>query len=515
MPKLRTAGLTAVAAQNRRGAGKVSQSKMITSIFLLSIFLLATAALPLLAQTTSLTTTITTLVSFNGTDGVFPERMSLIQGVDGDYYGTALQGGTSDACGLYGCGTVFKVTSAGTLTTLHSFDSKDGAYPWGSLVLGTDGKFYGTTYGAAAGAKCKGVIGGCGTVFKITSAGTLTTLYTFADTDGNGPLGLVQGTDGDFYGTTNFGGTYDGGTVFKITSAGKLTTLYNFCTSKGCGQSAYPLAGLVQGTDGNFYGTTGGSISSACPLSCGTFFKITSSGTLTTLHTFAGSDGAVPHGVIQGTDGDFYGTTVDGGSSNKCGNGCGTVFKVTSSGTLTSLHSFCPTSGCSDGSYPDAGLVQASDGNFYGTTSYGGSSADGTVFKITSSGTLTTVKSLDSTNGAHPSAGLLQATNGDFYGTALNDGYYGDGTIYSLAEGLASFVATNPTSGKVKAAVTILGTDLSGATSVTFNGKAATFKVKSSTEITTTVPTGATTGTVEVKTSDGTLKSNVAFNVTK
>ncbi len=490
---------------------KIDLTKIIAVIFLFCIALTAAAS----SQDISNTTTFATLMSFNGTDGVFPERAALIQGFDGNFYGVAYDGGTSTACGIYGCGTVFKVTSAGKLTTLHSFDSTDGAYPVGTLVQGSNGDLYGTTYGGSAGGKCTGVIGGCGTVFKVTTGGTRTTLHKFGGTDGNGPTGLVQGTDGDFYGTTNFGGTYGGGTVFKITSGGTLTTLYSFCTSSGCTQNAYPLAALVQGTDGDFYGTTGGVVSSGCPLSCGTFFKITSSGTLTTLHTFDTTDGAIPHSVVQGSDGDFYGMTVDGGSSTFCANGCGTVFKVTSAGTLTTIYSFCPKSGCSDGSYPDSALVQGSDGKLYGTSSFGGAHKYGTAFKITTGGTLTTLHSFDSTDGSYPSAGLMQATSGEFYGTTLDGGYYGDGEIFSLDEGLAAFVETNPTSGKVKASVTILGTDLTGASSVTFNGTSATYTVKSSSEITTTVPTGATTGTVKVKTSSGTIDSIVEFTVTK
>ncbi len=470
------------------------------------------------AQTPS-STTYSTFINFDGTNGFYPQYMSLIQGFDGDLYGTSVDGGTSTACGLYGCGTVFKVTTGGTLTTLHNFTGSN-AYPYGSLVQGTDGILYGTTYGSATSTKCTGS-GGCGTVFKITTSGTLTTLHTFKGTDGYGPSGLIQATDGNLYGTTNYGGTYGGGTVFKVTTGGTLTTLYDFCTSSGCEQSAYPLAGLVQGTDGDLYGTTGGAITKSCPLGCGTFFKITTSGTLTTQHTFDGTDGYIPHGVIQATDGDFYGTTTDGGSSKSCANGCGTAFKVTSSGALTTLYNFCSKSGCTDGSYPIDALAQGIDGNFYGTASYGGTYDKGTIFKLTSSGTLTTLHSFESGKvdggwpGYTPGAGLAENTDGVFYGTTIQGGLYGGGTIYSLSTGLDPFLETNPTSGKVKAAVTIIGTDLTGATSVTFNGKSATFTVVSASEITTTVPTGATTGLVEVKTSSGTSTSNIVFTVTE
>jgi uncharacterized repeat protein (TIGR03803 family) len=176
---------------------------------------------------------------------------------------------------------------------------------------------------------------------------------------------------------------------------------------------------------------------------------------------------------------------------------------------LTTLHSFDFT----DGEFPYAGLVQATDGNFYGTTYEAGTNGDGTVFKITSAGILTTLHSFDITDGADLQAGLVQATNGNFYGTAASGGVHSFGIVFSLSVGLGPFVETEPTSGKEGAAVKILGTNLTGASSVSFNGKAAVFKVASSSEITTTVPTGATTGNVKVATPHGTLSSNVSFRV--
>ena len=172
-----------------------------------------------------------------------------------------------------------------------------------------------------------------------------------------------------------------------------------------------------------------------------------------------------------------------------------------------------------DGADPIGGLVQAADGNFYGTASGGGGENVGTVFEITSGGTLTMLYSFCSvtncTDGNGPHAGLVQATDGNFYGTTYAGGTPGEGTVFSLSKGLGPFVETHPTSGKVGAKVRILGTDLTGATSVTFNGTAATFTVVSKSEITTTVPTGATTGKVKVVTPSRTLSSNVPFRVTK
>jgi uncharacterized repeat protein (TIGR03803 family) len=463
--------------------------------------------------------TFTTLVNFNKTDGWAPYLGSLVQGTDGNLYGTTGLGGTGNS------GTVFRVTPDGVLTSIYKFCSQprcaDGSGPYAGLLLATDGNFYGGT--------AQGGPNSAGTIFRITSAGVLTTLYSFcsqpACADGNGSYaGLIQGTDGNFYGTAGAYGTNDLGTVFRLTSGGKLTTLHTFTGADGS------LPGsLLQATDGNFYGTTPlGGASSACGgvfLGCGTIFKITSGGTFTVLHNFlGGASGNRPQdGLIQGADGNLYGTTLEGGTviSGSCTWGCGTVFKITTSGTFTKLHNF----DAADGSYPTSPLFLATDGNFYGTASAGGASTAcstlgcGTVFAMTPAGALTALHSFDSTDGMTPDAGLMQATNGILYGTTSSGGnnlacdFAQCGTVFSLDMGLAKFVETVPTSGKTGAKVIILGNNLTGATAVTFNGTAATFKIVSATEITTTVPLGATTGLVKVTKPAGTLSSNVAFRV--
>ena len=204
-----------------------------------------------------------------------------------------------------------------------------------------------------------------------------TTLANFDETNGSDPTSaLVQGSDGNFYGTTGAGGNYDDGTVFKMTPAGTLTTLYSF---QGGSDGAYPFAGLVQGMDGNFYGTTYRGGNPACSgQGCGSVFMITPSGTLTTLHRFDDLDGQAPRGgLMQASDGNFYGTTEWGGGPRWCNengwDGCGTVFRITPSGTLTTLHNFDLT----DGESPVSALIQASDGNLYGTTWAGGSAGFG------------------------------------------------------------------------------------------------------------------------------------------
>jgi uncharacterized repeat protein (TIGR03803 family) len=463
------------------------------------LLLWAAGAVALPAQT------FTTLHSFAGTDGATPEA-GLVQGIDGNFYGTTTFGGAGAD------GTVFMITLGGRLTTLHSFDGTDGDRPAAGLVLGTSGDFYGTTNG--------GGTSDYGTIFSFTTSGTLKTLHSFDNTDGAYPVAaLVQGNDKELLGTTALGGPTRGccGTIFKIAPRGYLTTLYVF-GHRGHGNE--PLAGLIRATDGRFYGTTyGGGANGA-----GTVIKFTAGGTPMTLHTFDRIDGALPYaGLVQATDGNLYGTTEYGGANN-----LGTVFKITPKGTLTTLYNFCSQTNCADGTYPQAALVQGSDGNFYGTTEGGGANGEGTLFSIAAGGKLTTIHSFctqtNCTDGANPVAALVQATDGNFYGTAYDGGAerscmvgygYGSGcgTIFSLSVGLGPFVETQPTSGTVGTAVNILGTDLTDATSVTFSGTAATFTVKSKSEITTTVPTGATTGTVQVVTPGRTLSSNVPFRV--
>jgi uncharacterized repeat protein (TIGR03803 family) len=377
------------------------------------VFLLwAAAAIALPAQT------LTTLHSFDDTDGWEPAA-GLIKGTNGNLYGATTRGGTDNA------GTIFEITPSGTLTTLLNFDKTDGNEDFGNLVLGTDGNFYGTTELGGAHSD--------GTIFKITPSGTLTTLHSFDSTDGAQPrAGLVQGTNGNFYGTTEFGGkgascTGNCGTLFEITPNGTLTTLYNFCSITGCKDGCYPNGNLIVGANGNLYGTT---------LQCGTtqydgtVFEITPSGKLTTLFSFDGKDGASPYGaLVLATNGNFYGTTTGGGAKDD-----GTVFEITPSGTLTTLYSFCAETKCTDGKTPYGGLIQGTNGNFYGTTQAGGANNYGSIFEVTISGTLSILHSFDSTDGAQPYAGLVQGTNGDLYGTTFFGGANNDndGTVFRL-----------------------------------------------------------------------------------
>ena len=299
-----------------------------------------------------------------------------------------------------------------TLTTLHSFTGgSDSAVPVAGLVQGSDGNFYGTANGG-------GQSGDFGSVFRITPAGLLTTLHAFAGgTEGAAPVGpLVQGRDGNFYGTTASGGAEGIGTVFRITPTGALTNLYSF-TYGSDSPISRPQSGLVLGNDGNFYGTTSN-------LLAGTVFQITPAGVLTTLHTFSDSDGFAPNGLLLASDGNFYGTAAAGED-----NGNGTVFQITPAGVLTVLHRF----NFGDGFYAEGSLVQGSDGNFYGATNQGGANALGTVFQVTPAGALTTLHSFNGSDGEYPVAGLVQGSDGNFYGTTEGDGSTGYGTIFQLS----------------------------------------------------------------------------------
>jgi len=455
-----------------------------------------------------------TLLSFEGSDGYLPVG-GLAQGTDGSLYGTTSSGGDFNCNPPRGCGTVFRISRGGIEKVLHIFGGGDGAYPAATPILATDGSFYGTTENGGPSSGACPV--GCGTIFRMTPNGELETLSSFGYGDGAYPVGgLAQANAGTFYGTTSTGGSNGWGTVFEVTSAGMLTTLYNFCGQANCLDGALPVAGLVRAMDGNFYGTT----ASGGVHGVGTVFKVTTAGSFTVLASV--NDGYYANGLIQATNGNLYGTTQLGDQCFPAG-GCGTVFQVTLTGDFTTIYNFCVQSfdNCTDGANPYAGLVQADDGNFYGTTYFAGVGGGGTIFGITPGGSLTTIHSFCSgspcPNGAYPADALVQATNGKFYGTTEYGGTdscnSGCGTVFSLSTGLPPFVSFVQAWGKVGQTGVILGQGFTGTTSVSLNGTPAVFTVKSDTFLEATVPAGATTGYVTVNTPSGTLTSNVPFNV--
>lgn len=355
----------------------------------------------------------------------------LFKAADGNFYGTMSTGGTFGSAG-----TVWRMSQGGTLTTLANFynntnSTLSGNNPQASLVQGADGNFYGTTN--------TGGLNGSGTIFKMTPAGQITILVSLNSGSvplGSNPIaGLTLGSDGNFYGVTQGGGSSSAGTIFKVTPAGVFTTLVSFTGTTGSFLGSSPRAALTLGADGNFYGTTATGGASGF----GTIFKVTSAGVLTTLVQFSGTSGSylgsTPIGaLVQGTDGTLYGTTSLGGASN-----LGTAFKVTTTATFTSLASFSGTAGSALGSSPKGALVQMPDGNFYGTTQSGGVGGFGTVFSITPAGTLTTLVNFTGSTGAAvgttPQGALVAGTDGALYGTTNSGGLNNVGSIFKVTTG--------------------------------------------------------------------------------
>lgn len=341
---------------------------------------------------------------------------------------TMIQGTNGDFYGIT-ANSIFKMTPQGLLTTLTNMSftaGESGVYPVGDLIQGNDGNYYGArSYYTGSNS--------AGMIFKMTSGGSLTILTNFVETNGlvgfGAPQGLTQGNDGNFYGTMAWGldSPYVG-SIFKITPEGILTTLVNFNSTN---QGAFPNSPPIQANDGNFYGTTpeGGDNSLGSGGGGGTIYKMTSDGSLTTPVIFEGTNGAVPiGGLVQANDGNLYGTSAFGGLYDK-----GTIFRLTTNGVLTTLFNFNGT----NGTRPVTTLIQASDGNFYGTTTEGGI-GDGTVFKMTLNGTLTTLVTFHGTNGSAPSGSLVEASDGNLYGTTSEGGNlsvnypYGDGTVFKI-----------------------------------------------------------------------------------
>jgi uncharacterized repeat protein (TIGR03803 family) len=433
----------------------------------------------------------------NNTSGITNDSF-LAQGPDGALYDADWSNGN------YNSGSVYTISLTGDFALLYSFCAEGGSClatgsnPEGGVTLGSDGNFYGTTYGGGAN--------NYGTVFKITPAGKLTTLYSFvgAYADGNNPTYPVfQASNGDFYGVASSGGEYDNGTFFKITSSGSYTNLASFhCSVDGCTPNL-----PVQGTDGNFYGTThNGGPNSGC---CGTVYKSTAAGNITVLYTFPGGEGSPVGQLVEGSDGNFWGVT----------NGvpfisAGELFKVSPSGDFTVVHTF---SGVGDAGVPVSGLIDGSDGNLYGVTNAGGSANVGAIYNVNpSTGDETVLYSFCSTpscpGGYGPGPVLLQDTNGTFYGNTEGSSD-GGSWFFSFDTGLGPFVRTLTQSGEVGAIVTFLGQGFTGATAVEFGGVEAQFKVVSGTELEAAVPAAGATGPVSVVTPGGKLTALRNFKV--
>jgi len=389
--------------------------------------------------------TFSVLYAFRGKHGLAPEG-DLILDHSGNVYGTTAGGGNATACGVSGCGVVFKLKRSGGETILYDFaGGSDGAAPQGRLVRDKSGNIYGTT--------SDGGDFGWGTIYKLDKSGVETVLYTFTGgTDGGFPVAnLLRDGEGNLYGTTFNGGDLtacDGqgcGVVFKLDAMGVYSVLYTFT---GGADGANPAAGLVRDGLGNLYGTTyaGGNLSICNFRGCGVVFKVRPTGKEIVLHTFMlGTDGGNPDnsGLVRDSAGNFYGTTANGGNISHCGGGgCGVIFKLDASGNnFTVVYDFV---GKTQGNHPFSGVILDEAGNFYGTTYMGGSrlcednEGCGTVFKVDSAGNYTKLYTFTGmTDGAYP-GGLAMDATGALYGTTLLGGDlshchgYGCGVVFKV-----------------------------------------------------------------------------------
>ncbi len=450
--------------------------------------------------------TPTTIYTFAGGGPANPQNNSVAQGRDGNFYFTT-------CIPLSINSVMFNISPSGTLNTVYV--PTNCSY---GVTLGTDGNLYSTT------GNNDGAGGLYGSVYKVTPTGTATTLHTFTNgADGSYPYWPpIQGTNGVFYGTTQ--AQIANSTAYSVTSSGTFTTLHTFTGSDG-----QNVNGLVQGMDGNFYGSS----QSGGANNLGVVFKMTSAGAVTVLHSFAGSDGAVGRwDLVQAKDGNFYGVTLNGGTY-----GGGVLYKITSTGTYTVLYNF-PYTGTNQYTtpFPYSGVIQATNGLLYGVTgNVGGPWAFGSVYSFnTATSTFTTLYNFTGgTDGGQPYGPLLQHTDGLLYGTTyvggnVSGGGYcntvesdpglvgvgGCGTIFTFNIGAKAFINLQTTSGKVGSKVGIFGQGFSSSSVVKFNGVAATSVTRSGTTyLTATVPTGASSGFVTVTTGSSTLTSTQKFTV--
>jgi uncharacterized repeat protein (TIGR03803 family) len=386
-----------------------------------AVLMMLAAAIAAPAQTYSALYTFT-----GGADGSTPDA-GLIADGGGNLYGTTLYGGNL-SCGAYGCGAVFRLSAAGNEKVLHAFAGPlygDGESPTGNLLLDSASDIYGTT-STGGNDRCSGGGGnGCGTVFRLDAKGNETLLHVFeGGVDGAAPTGgLTLDPAGNLYGTTVLGGAPDTGTIFELPSLGSEYILYSFSGSDG----ANPKGSLVRDEVGNLYGTTMLGGNAGCPFgeSCGVVFKWGLSGE-TVLYSFNPADGAFPSPYLAlDSAGNLYGTTSSGGAT-----GHGTVFKVDPAGNETLLHSF---SGGSDGAYPYGGVILGRDGSLYGTTSGGGAYGYGVVFALGPSGKeLSLYAFTGGADGAGPISSLL-LSKGVLYGTTSGGGTFGRGVVFKLS----------------------------------------------------------------------------------
>lgn len=439
---------------------------------------------------------------------------TVTQATDGNFYGTATNG-------IFGGGgNIFRMTPDGEITNFYTFVCSRtkcpyGAFPMTAPILGTDGNLYGVT---SAGGNAPG---GGGVFYKLTVQGQFTVLHSFGQTptDGTWPQGITLGSDGNFYGATVYGGnrSEQPGVIFKLTPTGEYTELYSLCSRATCADGEKPFSPPIEGNDGNFYGatTTGGTNGG------GVIYKITSSGHYSVIYNFCNPDdshctgGSLPYAITKDADGNFVGTTYSG------------AFKITPSGQFSVLNTL---SSAQHFGSPYSQLILGSDGALYGMMDGGGSGSwvgrvRGAIYRVTTTGDASTLYAFCQCGGGtgfNPISGLFQGTDGNFYGTTAFGGIgpdtnedWGYGTVFQYTSGLGPIVETVPTAANAGKQVLILGNHLTGTTGVMFNGVQADFTVESDTYIKATVPAGATSGTVSVVTPNRALNSNPQFVVTK
>jgi hypothetical protein len=444
--------------------------------------------------------TVTQVYQFGSASGdpVTPAYPAVItQGRDGNLYSTSAKGGA------YATGAAYKFSPSGTESVIHSFlaDQSEGYDCLSGLTLGRDGNFYGA---------CSSYPNHNGNLYSLTPSGTRSSVHAYSGgADGAYPFSVpIQAADNNYYGVTYYGGI-GGGTAYKTNASGSTyKVLYNFYSQAYDGSQ--PFGGLVQGKDGNFYGTLPGSGLHAL----GAIYKMSAAGKESVLYAPVATDGNnYLAGLIQGSDGYLYGCNNLGGQY-----GYGTVFKVSSKGAYTILHHF-GSLGSADGVYCDVNLVQATDGNYYGVTIAGGNwgrnAKGGVIFKIDPKGSYSIAYTFDGTIGSIPASALYQNTNGLLYGVTQNGGLGtpGQGVAYSFNIGAKPFARLELTSGAAGNSIGIFGQGFLAATGVTFGGVSASFTPAGDNYMTVTVPTEGKSGSVVVNIPSGNLTSSKPFKL--
>jgi uncharacterized repeat protein (TIGR03803 family) len=473
--------------------------------------------------------TVTVLNSTIG--GYVVSGVTLAQ--NGNFFGANQNQGIDNCSNFNGCGQIFTITPTGTEKVIYSFtNGVDGADPMAAPVQANNGLLYGTTPSANGDSNAS-------TAYSLSYSGAFTVLHTFNNsTDGSGVVaGLTAGTDGNFYGVAQNGGMNGDGTVFRMTKAGAVTVLHSFAGSDG----ETPARPLIQASNGIFYGVTPGGGDTG--QFGGTVFSITPSGSFKVLHTFTiATDGGVPNAsLVEGTDGVLFGVTSTGGKL-----GGGTIFSIGVDGTFHVRHNFDSGAGAAAGWNPQAPLTQNTNGLFYSTTYQGGACSNsngcGVVYSFDMN--LAPFVRPTSRTGIQGSVvgilgqGFTPATTVEFAGVAATKIAFGGGnfleatvppgalsgpiTVSTAAVTLTSnptFLVTpiltsfSPASGPIGASVTITGTGLAQTAAIRFGSKPAMFHVNSDTQVTATVPADAVNAPILLVTKGGRVKSRSAFSV--